>query len=79
MPILKNAKKALRVSRRKEVINRRLRSRTKTMIDKMSQEPSVEQLSQTFSSIDRAVKRNIFHKNKAARLKSQMSRLIAKS
>ncbi|MEN8253746.1 MAG: 30S ribosomal protein S20 [Patescibacteria group bacterium] len=76
MPILKNAKKALRVSRRKEIINRRLRSKTKTMTDKMVKEPSASQLSLVFSAIDKAVKRNIFHKNKAARLKSQMSRLL---
>lgn len=79
MPILKNAKKALRVSRRKEIINRKLKSKTKTILDKMVKEPSASTLSQAFSSIDKAVKRNIFHKNKAARLKSQMTRLLPSS
>lgn len=77
MPILKNAKKALRVSERKTLINRRIKSRTKTALDRLKATPSVQTLSEAFSAIDKAVKRNIFHRNKAARLKSQMSKLVS--
>jgi ribosomal protein S20 len=78
MPILKNAKKALRVSKRKAEFKRPVKSRVKTMSDKMKKEPTADNLSSAFSAIDRAVKKHIFHRNKAARLKAQMSKLIAK-
>ncbi len=77
MPLLKNAQKALRSSRRKAVINSRLKSQVKTSIDAMKQKPSPDGLSKAFSSIDRAVKGHIFHANKAGRLKHQLSRLIS--
>lgn len=77
MPILANAKKALRVSQRKTIVNQRAKSRVKTMSDKMKKTPSSENLATAYSAIDRAVKKNIFHKNKAARLKSQLTRLIS--
>lgn len=76
MPILKNAKKALRVSKRKTVVNQRARSRSKTMIDAFNANPSDENLKKAFSAIDRAQKKNLFHKNKAARLKSQLSKKL---
>jgi small subunit ribosomal protein S20 len=77
MPILKNAKKALRVSRRKTIINQRIKSQVKTSMDKMKVEPSSENLQEAYSAIDMANKRNIFHRNKAARYKRQMSVLLA--
>lgn len=76
MPILKNAKKALRVSNRKAEVNRRVKSQTKTAVDKMKKEPTALNLSSVFSAIDIAVKGKMFHRNKAARLKSQMSKLV---
>lgn len=79
MPILANAKKALRQTKRKTLFNRPLKSKAKSMMDIMKKLPSAENLTKAFSAIDIAVKRNIFHKNKAARLKSQMSKLIAKA
>lgn len=77
MPILKNAKKALRVSERKAAINRRVKSRVKTMLDAHRKSPSSLSLGAAYSAIDKAVKGNIFHKNKAARLKSQMNKLVS--
>lgn len=77
MPILKNAKKALRVSKRKAVLNRRVKSQVKTAIDTMKASPSQENLSKAYEAIDTAVKKNIYHKNKAARMKSQLAALLA--
>ena len=76
MPILANAKKALKVSKKKAIINRQVKSRVKTKTDAFAKEPSVSTLSQAFSSIDRAVKKNLFHKNKAARMKSRLSKMV---
>ena len=76
MPILQNAKKALRVSKRKAEFNRPVKSKVKTVLDAVKAKPSAEALSAAFSAIDKAVKRNVYHKKKAARLKSQVSRLV---
>lgn len=75
MPLLKNAKKALRSSIRKAAVNARTRSRMKTAIKTMKDKASKEGLPVAYSAIDRAVKRNLIHANKAARLKSQLSKL----
>ena len=79
MPILKSAKKALRVSKRKNKINRKLKSQVKTVIDQVKKTPSSENLSLASSKIDRAVKKNLIHKNKAARLKSKLAKLKPQS
>ena len=75
MPILANAKKALRVSKKKALINRRTKSLVKTFVDKVIKEPSVAGLAGAFSQLDRAVKKNVIHKNKAARIKSRLSKM----
>ncbi len=76
MPILKNAKKALRVSERKFLINRRVKSQSKTAIDLFKATPTAATLSEAFSKIDKTVKNHLSHKNKAARIKSQLSALL---
>ena len=76
MPILSNAKKALRASRRKAVYNQIVKSRVKTASDAVQKNPTMEKLVTAYSAIDTATKRNVFHKNKAARLKSQLAQLV---
>jgi small subunit ribosomal protein S20 len=76
MPILKNAKKALRVSERKTVVNRRVKSRVKTALDAVKKTPTAEALQESFSAIDKAANKHLMHKNKAARVKSQLSKLL---
>lgn len=76
MPILKNAKKALRSSNRKAVVNRDIKSRLKTRTDGLLGSPTLDNLKLVFSAIDKAKKRNLIHINKAARLKSQMNKVV---
>ncbi len=77
MPILANAKKALRVSKKKTVANRRTKSLVKTFVDKVMKTPTAESLAAAFSQVDKAVKKNVIHRNKAARMKSRMSKLAS--
>jgi small subunit ribosomal protein S20 len=77
MPLLKNAKKALRASKRKAERNRVVKSRMKTMMDKAKKAVSLETVSHAFSAIDRAARKHMIHPNKAARLKSQLSKRLA--
>jgi small subunit ribosomal protein S20 len=76
MPILKNAKKALRSSQKKAVVNGRVKSKLKTMVDRVLKTPNPESLSLAFSAIDKAVKGNLIHTNKAARFKSRLTKLV---
>lgn len=76
MPILSSALKALRQTTRKTAMNRPVKSRAKSMVDAMKKAPNFANLSKAFSAVDRAVKRHIIHKNKAARVKSQLSKLL---
>jgi small subunit ribosomal protein S20 len=78
MPILKNAKKALRVAKRKAAVNRPIRSRLKTAVDSAKKNGAIEMLSNAFSAIDKAVKRNLIHRKKAARMKSQLAKNASK-
>lgn len=77
MPILKSAQKALRASKKKAVINSRAKSKVKTALDALKAQPSAERLSSAFSAVDRAVKRKMLPPNRAARVKSQLSKLVA--
>lgn len=76
MPIIANAKKALRQTKTHTTRNRVIRAQVKTAIKKTTTKPSEKELSSLFSTLDRAVKRHIIHKNKAARLKTQAAKRL---
>lgn len=78
MPITKSALKALRKDKRKAAINRPVRSRVKTTLDAVKKDLTPEALSKAFSAIDKALKRHLIHRNKAAHLKSKAAKLLAK-
>ena len=77
MPILKNAKKALRASERKRVVNQRIKSRVKSASDAVVKGKKPESLAAAYSAVDKAVKKNLIHANKAARMKSKLSKAVA--
>lgn len=76
MPILANAKKALRASKRKAQVNQRVKSRVKTALKKVNVEAEAKNIQQAQSAIDKAVKKNVFHKNKGARIKSKIAKKL---
>lgn len=75
MPVTKTAKRALRVSKRKKSVNDLLRSRLEIALRAAKKSPTAKSVTEAKSLIDRAAKKGLFHKNKAARLKSQISKL----
>src|ERR1700690_903596 len=75
MPVLKHAKKKKRQDKKRTLQNKRVKAAFKLMVKKARQNPSNDVLSKSFRSIDIAVKKNIIHKNKAARLKSGLFKL----
>jgi len=78
MPVTKSAKKALRQSERKAESNRPVKSRARTLLKKAQQDPSPENLSNAFSSLDKAAKKHIFHPGKVSRLKSRLAKKAQK-
>ncbi|MCX6726170.1 MAG: 30S ribosomal protein S20 [Candidatus Shapirobacteria bacterium] len=79
MPILKSSKKALRRDRRRAVINKKIRNNLKEVLKKARKSPNLKNLSSASCFLDRAAKKKIIHKNKADRLKSRLSKLLAKT
>jgi small subunit ribosomal protein S20 len=78
MPVTKTAKRALRGSRAKEIVNKLTISKLETAVRQARNTKSAEKILKAVSLADRAAKRKVIHKNKAARIKSQLSKLMPK-
>lgn len=78
MPILKSAIKKLKQSRVHAQRNRVVKRQVKELIDSFKKKPTVANYAKTVSAIDKAAKTGVFHKNKAARLKSRLSKRLPK-
>ncbi len=85
MPNTKGAAKAMRQSRRRNAINLRTRYKHKTAtknartaIAEGDVKAATEALKKAMSALDKAVKKNVVHKNTASRKKSRMAKALAK-
>jgi len=76
MPITKSAIKKVKVDARKQGFNKIVRTRALGAIKSFRSSPKKEGLPSLFSAIDKAAKKRIFHKKKADRLKSRLSKLV---
>ena len=85
MPLTKSAIKALKVSQRRKLENDLTRAKIKSAVKgaKISiakKDKDVAQKLQTlYRELDLAAKKNVIHKNKAGRLKSRITKSIAKN
>lgn len=79
MPVTKTAKRALRSSRRKHGNNKITLSTLSIALHKVKKNPSKENVKKAYSLADRASKKKVIHKNKASRIKSQVSRMVKPS
>lgn len=78
MPAIKSAKKKLRVDKKRESANKKMEHLVNIFIKKAQRKPTPKSIQEAFSIIDKGAKKNIIHKNKAARIKSRLSKLISK-
>lgn len=76
MPIGRSAKKSLRKTVKNHDTNLTLKNKIKLAIKNFLAKPSVKGLSEADSAIDKGVKKSIIHKNKAAHLKSSLSKKV---
>ena len=86
MPNTKSAIKAARQNITRRVVNlaalekiRKATKQLKKLVTAGKLEDARKALTQAYAALDKAAKKNIIHKNKASRLKSRLSKLIAKS
>ncbi|MDD4937581.1 MAG: 30S ribosomal protein S20 [Candidatus Shapirobacteria bacterium] len=77
MPISLSAKKSLRKSIKNRKVNVLFKNKIKTVTKKFLAKPTSEGLKEIYSIFDQAVKNNVFHKNKTARLKSNLAKRLA--
>ena len=82
MPIIKSAKKNIRVSARKKGYNDQRKRAMKEVIKKIEKIAKTDKkaaeklLSSAFKAVDKAAQRGVIKKNNAARKKSRLSRLV---
>ena len=77
MPLLKHAIKKMRQDIRKRKTNKNFSVELKSITKKAFENPSPESLSKAYSTIDKAVKKNIIHKNTAARKKASLAKNLS--
>lgn len=73
MPIIKSAKKRVRVAKKATIRNAKTKRAMKSALKTFARTPSAQNLNAAMSEIDRAAKKNVIHKNKAARAKRQLA------
>lgn len=79
MPVTKQAIKKVRQDKRKAAYNLRSKKAYKEAVKKFLKKPAADTLKVAFQALDKAAKTNVIHKNKAARLKSRLSKKLAPS
>ena len=79
MPNIKSAIKRVKVSKKKNLRNRMVKTGVKTAIKKYQVAPTEAQLSATTSAIDKAVTKGVMHKNTANRKKARLAKALAKA
>jgi small subunit ribosomal protein S20 len=73
MPIIKSAKKRVRIAKKASVRNSKTKRSLKSALKSFHKAPAIKSQSKVQSELDKAVKRGVIHKNKAARQKSKLA------
>lgn len=76
MPVTKTAKRALRTSLNKQKVNTALISKLEIAMRAAKKSKNEKNIKTAMSLADRASKKKIIHSNKAARIKSSLSKLL---
>ena|SRR5437660_412081 len=77
MPLIKSAKKKLRQDKKRTKRNKSTKDFFKEVLKNARKDPTTESLRLAVKITDKSVKKNLIHKNKAARIKSALSKLLS--
>jgi small subunit ribosomal protein S20 len=73
MPIIKSAKKRVKVAKKATIRNSKTKRSLKSALKAFIAKPAAGSHSAAQSNLDKAVKKGLVHKNKAARIKKQLA------
>jgi len=76
MPVTKQAIKKVRQDKRKTAINLKVKQAFKKAVRDFERKRTAESLRAVYRAADRAAKVNVIHKNRAARIKSRLSKKL---
>lgn len=76
VPNIQSAIKRVKVSEKKNLRNRMVKSGVKTAVRKFNEQETAEQYAATTSAIDKAVAKGIIHKNAANRKKARLAKMV---
>lgn len=79
MPIIRSAIKKVRKDKLRTIRNKKREITLKALVKKARTSQAAKDLSAAFSALDKAVKVHLIHPNKAARLKSRLSKGVKTS
>lgn len=75
LPNIKSAKKRVKITKKKRLRNRSLKSAFKTALRKVDAQKS-ESVIRAIRALDKAVTKGILHRNNAARKKSRLTKML---
>ncbi len=78
MPIIKSAIKKVRKDKLRTERNKRRETEYRKLVREFRRTPEEKKSNKVFSALDKAVKVNLIHANKAARIKSRLAKLLSK-
>jgi small subunit ribosomal protein S20 len=78
MPIIKSAIKKVRKDKLRTARNKKRELNLKSLIKKVRSSKSTKDLQVVYSALDKAAKVKLIHPNKAARLKSRLTKTTTK-
>ena len=76
MPVIRSAKKKLRKDKVREKRNLVVKTGLKKALSAALKKPTAETVRKAVIFVDKSAKNRLMHKNKAARIKSRLSKLI---
>lgn len=79
MPVIKSARKKLKQDKKREKANKVLKLAFRDAVKVAQKIKTVDKITKAVKLTDKAVKKGLIHKNKAARIKSRLSKLIKSS
>lgn len=76
MPILKSAIKKLKQDKKRTEVNKVYRENLRRAVKEARKVKTAKAVKLAYSALDKAAKQKVIHKNKAARLKSRLMKLV---
>jgi small subunit ribosomal protein S20 len=76
MPLIKSAIKKMRQDKARTLVNQEKRSTLRKALKEVRTKHTPETLQTAYSALDKAAKKGLIHKNKAARSKAMLAKLV---